>query len=49
MAKNAELVSRLDKPIKREAGYFYFAYSNTKGVIDGIYRSKMQHGKKKVQ
>ena len=47
MAKNAELVARLDKPVKREAGYFYYCFSNTKGVIDGVYRSKMVHGKGK--
>ena len=47
MAKNAELVLRFDNPIKRDTTYFYYLMGKEKGIIDGVYRSKMTTRKKK--
>ena len=42
MPKHAELVQKLN-PIKREEhkGYFLYLYGMEKGIIDGVYRSKI--------
>ena len=51
MAKNPELVSRLEKPIKRDdhKGYFLYpyGYNDKDGLIVGIFRSKIMARQKK--
>ena len=51
MAKQAELVQRLNKPINRadHKGYFVYLYGNELGVIDGVYRSPIKSNKKKAE
>lgn len=48
MPKKPEVVLKLNQKIKRDNGYFYYLWGEgEKGVISGIYRSKIEHKPKK--